>query len=76
MRSCFRSSEMLTVIEVVLIVMPRNVRHVVGPSILEGFTGALRVSHTASILDKLLAHSSEAGAPAVKNRQDNAEGSD
>jgi len=42
------------------------VRHVVGPSILEGFTGALRVSHTASILDKLLAHSSEAGAPAVK----------
>ena len=66
MRSCFRSLEMLTVIEVVLIVMPRNVRHVVWPSILKGSTGALRVSHTASILDKVLVHSSKAGALGVR----------
>ena len=56
-RSCLHSSEMLTVIVVVPIMIPRNVRCVVGPSIFEGFTGALRLLHTASIVERLLAHS-------------------
>ena len=64
--SCFCSSEMLTVIVVVLIVIPRNVRCVVGPSIFKGFTGALRLLHTANMLERLSAHSWEAGVPAVK----------
>ena len=65
-RSCLRSSEMLIIIVVVSIMIHENVRCVVGPSIFEGFTGALRLLHTVSIVERLLAHSWEAGAPAVK----------
>jgi len=54
---------MLTVIAVVLIVIPRNLRCVVSPSI---FTGTLRLSHAANMVERLLAHSWEAGAPALK----------
>ena len=53
----FCSFKMLMVIAVVSIIIPRNVRRVVGPSILEGLTGALSLLQTASMVTRLLAHS-------------------
>ena len=72
MRSCFRSSEILAVMVEVSIRIPRNTIQVVGPSTLEGFTGAFIVRQIESIVERLSAHSWELGAPAVKNHQDNA----
>ena len=47
---CFHSEVMLASMESVLICIPRNVRHVVGHSTLDGFIGALILLQNASIL--------------------------
>lgn len=70
MRSCLHSAEMLAVMVEVSISISRNVRWIVGPSIFDGFTGTFSFSNNESMAERLLEHSWEAGAPAVKNHQD------
>ena len=64
--SVFCSSEILAVIMEVSIRIPRNTIRVVGPSTLEGFTGAFIVWQIESMVERLSAHSWELHAPAVK----------
>ena len=48
---------MLAVIVHVSISIPKKVRRVVGPSIFDGFTGALILWHNESTVERLLEHS-------------------
>ena len=51
---------------VVSIKIPKNERRVEGPSILDGFPGALMYSQSETMVIRLLEHLSEAGDPAIK----------
>ena len=46
--------------------IPRKVRKVVEPSIFDGFTDTFIPWHNESIVERLLEHFLEAGAPAMK----------
>ena len=63
---CFLSDVMLASIEIVLIWIPRNVKQVVGPSTLDGFTGALILSQNVNMVWRLLAQMLEFAGPAVR----------
>ena len=56
-RSCLRSSVMLAVIVEVSISIPRKIKRVVGPSILDGLTGAFIFWHNESMAERLFEHS-------------------
>ena len=51
---------------VVSMKIPKNERRVEGPSIFDGFPGALIYSQSETVVIRLLEHLSEAGDPAIK----------